>query len=311
MQALYGGTALSPFKTANLLTALQAVGPAPEAVSARFVHFLDRESLDSADREKLESLLQYGAAFTGEAGPASALVAPRPGTISPWSSKATDILGNCGLGHLGRIERGILFHFAADALARDWLPLIHDRMTQAVLPDVAAAGCLFRQQQAHPMAMVDVLAGGRGALVAANREMALALAYDEVDYLLENFLALGRNPTDVELMMFAQANSEHFRHKIFNASWTISGQARDESLFDMIRHTHRSSPDGVLSASRDNAAVMEGAVADRFFQDPRSLRYGHHREAVHILMKVETHNHPTAIAPFPGASTGSGGEIRD
>ena len=311
MQVLYGGTALSPFKTANLLTALQAVDPALEAVSARFVHFLERETLAPADREKLDSLLQYGAAFTGEAGPASVLVAPRPGTISPWSSKATDILGNCGLGHLGRIERATLFHFAADELAQGWLPLIHDRMTQAVLPDLAAAGRLFRQRQPRPMAMVDTLAGGRGALVAANREMALALADDEIDYLLENFQALGRNPTDVELMMFAQANSEHCRHKIFNASWTINGQAMDESLFDMIRHTHRSSPAGVLSAYRDNAAVMEGGMADRFFPDPRSRRYGHHREAVHILMKVETHNHPTAIAPFPGASTGSGGEIRD
>ena len=315
MQVLFGGRALSPFKTANLLTALQAVDPPPGSLSARFVHFIECDSLTAADRDTLDTLLCYGAPWPGEAGggagPASCIVVPRPGTISPWSSKATDILGNCGLRHLGRIERGVAFYFAAVPAAPAWLPLIHDRMTQAILPDVEAAACLFEHPAPRPMTQVDVLGGGQASLEAANRTMALALAPDEIDYLVENFRALGRNPSDVELMMFAQANSEHCRHKIFNAAWTLDGEARPQSLFDMIRHTHQKSPAGVLSAYKDNAAVMEGGVADRFFPAPRSRRYGHQREAVHVLMKVETHNHPTAIAPFPGASTGSGGEIRD
>ncbi|MCY4269089.1 MAG: phosphoribosylformylglycinamidine synthase [Gammaproteobacteria bacterium] len=313
MLVLFGGRALSPLKTANLLIALRAAGPAPGAVSARFIHFLECDEIAAADRETLTGLLRYGAEWSAEleTGPAGCVVAPRPGTISPWSSKASDILANCGLGHLGRIERGVAYRFAAGEVAPSWLPLIHDRMTEAVLPDAGAAIRLFAHQPPRPMRSVDILGGGRESLEAANREMALALAPDEIDYLLENFRVLGRNPTDVELMMFAQANSEHCRHKIFNATWTIDGQARPESLFDMIRHTHRAAPAGVLSAYKDNAAVMAGARAERFFPDPASRRYGHHREDIHILMKVETHNHPTAIAPFPGASTGSGGEIRD
>ena len=313
MQVLYGGTALSPFKTANLLSALQAVNPALGSVSARFVHFIESDAISAADEQVLKVLLRYGAHWPANArkNPASCLVVPRPGTISPWSSKATDILRNCGLAHLGRIERGIVYYFDAESIEPEWPPLIHDRMTQAVLPDVKEAACLFEHQQPRPMASVDILGGGRESLLQADREMALALAPDEIDYLCENFRTLGRNPTDVELMMFAQANSEHCRHKIFNASWTVDGERREHSLFDMIRHTWRSSPAGVLSAYKDNAAVMEGHEAERFFPHPDTRRYGYSREAAHILMKVETHNHPTAIAPFPGASTGSGGEIRD
>ncbi len=313
MQVLYGGTALSPFKTANLLSALQAVNPALGSVSARFVHFLDIDDVSASDEQVLEVLLRYGEEWPENAscGPQSCLVVPRPGTISPWSSKATDILRNCGLAHLGRIERGIVYYFDAESIEPEWPPLIHDRMTQAILPDVDEAACLFEHQPPRPMASVDILGGGRESLLRADREMALALAPDEIDYLCENFRTLGRNPTDVELMMFAQANSEHCRHKIFNASWTVDGERKEHSLFDMIRHTWRSSPAGVLSAYKDNAAVMEGHEAERFFPHPESRRYGYSREAAHILMKVETHNHPTAIAPFPGASTGSGGEIRD
>ena len=313
MQVLYGGKALSPFKTANLLSALRAANPAIHSVSARFVHFIESNEISAADERTLKVLLRYGAPWPvdASASPANCLVVPRPGTISPWSSKATDILRNCGLAHLGRIERGIVYYFDAEAIEPEWAPLIHDRMTQAILPDVKEAACLFEHQPPRPMASVDVLGGGRESLLRANREMALALAPDEIDYLCENFRSLGRNPTDVELMMFAQANSEHCRHKIFNASWTIDGERREHSLFDMIRHTWRSSPAGVLSAYKDNAAVMEGHESERFFPDPDTRRYGYSREAAHILMKVETHNHPTAIAPFPGASTGSGGEIRD
>ena len=313
MQVLYGGTALSPFKTANLLSALRAANPAIGSVSARFVHFIESNEIAAADEQTLKVLLRYGAAWAANAGtgPVRRLVVPRPGTISPWSSKATDILRNCGLAHLGRIERGIVYYFDAEPISPYWASLIHDRMTQAILPDVGDAVSLFEHHEPRPMASVDILGGGRESLSRANRAMALALAPDEIDYLCENFRSLGRNPTDVELMMFAQANSEHCRHKIFNASWTIDGERGEHSLFDMIRHTHHSSPAGVLSAYKDNAAVMAGHEAARFFPDPETRRYGYSREAAHILMKVETHNHPTAIAPFPGASTGSGGEIRD
>lgn len=313
MQVLYGGTALSSFKTANLLSALQAMNPAFKSVSARFVHFFEFGEISASDGQVLKVLLRYGEEWPEDAcsGPISCLVVPRPGTISPWSSKATDILRNCGLAHLGRIERGIVYYFDAELISPYWEPLIHDRMTQVILPDVDDAASLFDHHAPRAMASVDVLGGGRVSLEQANQEMALALAPDEIDYLHENFQALGRDPSDVELMMFAQANSEHCRHKIFNAAWTIDGENRKDSLFDMIRHTFRTSPDGVLSAYKDNAAVMAGHEADRFFPAPESHRYGYNREAVHILMKVETHNHPTAIAPFPGASTGSGGEIRD
>jgi len=313
MQVLYGGTALSPFKTANLLSALRAVNGALGSVSARFVHFLEFDEISSSDEQVLKVLLRYGEDWPEDArsGSPSCLVVPRPGTISPWSTKATDILRNCGLAHLGRIERGIVYYFDAESIDQGWTPLVHDRMTQAILPDVNEAARLFEHQQPRPMASVDILGGGRESLLRADREMALALAPDEIDYLCDNFRSLGRNPTDVELMMFAQANSEHCRHKIFNASWTVDGERREHSLFDMIRHTWRTSPAGVLSAYKDNAAVMEGYEAERFYPDPETRSYGYNREAAHILMKVETHNHPTAIAPFPGASTGSGGEIRD
>ncbi len=313
MQVLFGGTALSPFKAANLLSALRAANPALEAVSARFVHIFEIDRIPASDRPMLDRLLRYGAPWPehAAAGPASCVVAPRPGTISPWSSKAGDILRNCGLAHLGRVERGVVYFFDAGRVEREWLPLIHDRMTEAVLDDVDAAARLFEYRPPRPMTRIDLLGGGREQLARANREMALALAPDEIDYLYDNFRALGRNPTDVELMMFAQANSEHCRHKIFNAAWTIDGERKEYSLFDMIRHTRRISPAGVLSAYRDNAAVMQGHAAERFFPDPDTRVYANSREAAHILMKVETHNHPTAIAPFPGAATGAGGEIRD
>jgi len=327
-----GSPALSPFRLQKLLTALRQQVPAITRIHAEFVHFVDG-SLTIPDREVLARLLAYGPdrisarqlALVGEAGieehrhPFGAplfLVIPRPGTISPWSSKATDISHNCGLHQIRRIERGIAYYLEFERRLSDGelaalKPLLHDRMTEAVLEPGNEPAALFRQAQPAPLATIDILSGGRDALVVANGEFGFALSDDEMDYLLENFIRLERNPTDVELMMFAQANSEHCRHKIFNADWVIDGQRQAHSLFAMIRHTHQCHPTDVLSAYHDNAAVMAGFPAGRFFPDPVDGQYRYHPEDVHILMKVETHNHPTAISPFPGAATGSGGEIRD
>ncbi|NNG12808.1 MAG: phosphoribosylformylglycinamidine synthase, partial [Halobacteria archaeon] len=240
------------------------------------------------------------------------------GTISPWSSKATDIVHNCGLLNVLRVERGIVYtlelqHGAAltDADYAAIMPLLHDRMTEAVLFDINDTDGLFRHAEPAPFETIDVLGGGRVALEAANADLGLALSADEIDYLAENFTTLERNPVDIELMMFAQANSEHCRHKIFNASWIIDAKPQDNSLFNMIRESYRASPDDILSAYSDNAAVTKGFTVQRFFPDPESHEYLPHTEAGHLVMKVETHNHPTAISPFPGAATGSGGEIRD
>ena len=312
-----GSPALSPFRLEKLLATLRWRVPSIVDVYAEFIHFVDGR-LITHDRAVLDRLLRYGptAAQRHLTGEPTFLVVPRPGTISPWSSKATDIAHNCGLSHVRRIERGVAYYLEsaqplnpADLIALQ--PLLHDRMTEAVLELTADPAVLFAQAEPAPLATVDVLGGGREALVTANRELGLALSDDEIDYLLGNFIRLERNPTDVELMMFAQANSEHCRHKIFNADWIIGGVTQSRSLFAMIRHTHQRHSDGVLSAYSDNAAVMTGFPAGRFFPDSHDGQYRYHPEAVHILMKVETHNHPTAISPFPGAATGSGGEIRD
>ena len=317
-----GGAALSEFRLKKLLTAAQSRVPEVARIDTVFVHFVDVDSALSTEKHViLERLLAYGSAAENEGRFSDAdllLVVPRPGTISPWSSKATDIAHNCGLGEIHRIERGTAYHFvAADgAMLNDHQlallkPLIHDRMVEQVMDSLDDADALFAQAEPTPMTTVDILGGGREALVRANVEQGLALADDEIDYLVENFTALGRNPSDVELMMFAQANSEHCRHKIFNADWIIDGAPQDNSLFGMIRNTHKAHPEGTLSAYKDNAAVMTGSTGQRFFPSPENGRYGYSDEDVHILMKVETHNHPTAISPFPGAATGSGGEIRD
>ncbi|OGT72947.1 MAG: phosphoribosylformylglycinamidine synthase [Gammaproteobacteria bacterium RIFCSPLOWO2_02_FULL_57_10] len=322
MLVLPGVSALSAFKNAKLLSTIQSRLPAVRALNARFTHFADCEGALSADEhEVLNALLDYGTAAQSTVDTSSLdallrLVVPRPGTISPWSSKATDILQNCGLGRIKRIERGIAFRIestqplgAAEIAILD--SLLHDRMTQAVLSDLDSAVSLFQRAEPRQMQSVDILGRGKVALTEANQSMGLALAADEIDYLYDSFNHLNRNPNDIELMMFAQANSEHCRHKIFNASWTVDGQDKDISLFGMIRNTHAKSPANVLSAYKDNAAVMSGSVAGRFFPDAATKTYGYTEEPIAILMKVETHNHPTAIAPFPGAATGSGGEIRD
>ena len=318
MLQLPGGLALSDFRKNKLLTSLQTVVPAVTEIQASYLHFVDVEkTLGSDEIAVLDSLLHT------ESQPAMTspdahvfLVIPRPGTISPWSSKASDIAHNCGLSNVHRIERGILYHVVSDNSldTGDWTAiskLLHDRMTESVFSDVEEAQRLFYQSEPTPLNSIDILTGGRDALKKANTDLGLALAEDEIDYLVENFKTMNRNPTDVELMMFAQANSEHCRHKIFNADWVIDGKQQKKSLFSMIRNTHEKNPGGVLSAYHDNSAVMKGSKAGRFFAEPQSHQYEYHEEDIHILMKVETHNHPTAIAPFPGAATGSGGEIRD
>ncbi|ATB26685.1 phosphoribosylformylglycinamidine synthase [Melittangium boletus] len=320
MLTLRGAPALSEFRLAKLLARCQELEPSVASVYAEFVHFLDvPESLSEPERALVDSLLEYGPRLARQAPRGSLLlVIPRPGTLSPWSSKATDIFQNCGLKGVRRIERGTAY-WVADAAGQPLppersavlQPLLHDRMTQAVVAREEDAAILFTGHTAKSFTTVDVLSGGRAALVDANRALGLALADDEIDYLVERFTQLQRHPTDVELMMFAQANSEHCRHKIFNATWTVDGVAQERSLFQSIKNTYAAHPEGVLSAYKDNAAVMEGFEVERLFPEPASGEYRFHREPTHILMKVETHNHPTAISPHPGASTGAGGEIRD
>jgi phosphoribosylformylglycinamidine synthase len=320
-----GAPALSGFRLRKLLDRLRGSVGSVEWVEAHHIHFLDlaRELRDD-ERGTLLALLRYGSrsAAPGDASsvePTAGLplwVIPRPGTISPWASKATDIAHVCGLDAVRRIERGVEYRIGSrvslDAAAVSVLmPLLHDRMTETVIEDVGQAARLFSVEAPRPLRRVS-LATGRAALETANAELGLALSADEIDYLLEAFRSLGRDPSDVELMMFAQANSEHCRHKIFNADWVIDGTVRTKSLFAMIRNTHARAPQGVLSAYRDNAAVIEGVpFGRRWFPDPASGVYSARVEPIDILLKVETHNHPTAISPFPGASTGSGGEIRD
>ncbi|MDY0005875.1 MAG: phosphoribosylformylglycinamidine synthase [Spongiibacteraceae bacterium] len=321
MLILPGSPALSAFRIQKLYDRLSAELPGLRTIGSRYLHFAELSApLSAAQQAVLEQLLDYGPRMDPDpaSSPASGqllLVIPRPGTISPWSSKATDIAHNAGLDQVLRLERGIAYYLDAPALSAAQreaaAAALHDRMVEAVIDRVEDAAQLFRHEQPAPLSTVDVLGRGRPALDQANRELGLALADDEIDYLVDSFEALGRNPTDVELMMFAQANSEHCRHKIFNASWTIDGEAQDRSLFQMIKYTHERGGEGVLSAYADNAAVVVGSRAGRFYPQPESCEYAYHDEDIHLLMKVETHNHPTAIAPFSGAGTGAGGEIRD
>ena len=263
-----GGAALSAFRLDKLNARIHAVRPDARVVAARFWHFVEVDrALDPAEAATLDRLLTYGAPASA-AGGREVLVTPRPGTISPWSSKATDIANHCGLGAVRRIERGTVYHLDAAGDIGAILPLLHDRMTEAVLGSVDAADALFRHVPPKPLTTVDVLARGREAIDEANRAFGLALAPDEMDYLVAYFTSHRRNPTDVELTMFAQANSEHCRHKIFNASWVVDGEPQPHSLFGMIRTTHAANPQGTVSAYSDNAAVMEGAVVRRFFADP-------------------------------------------
>ncbi|MFZ2168340.1 MAG: phosphoribosylformylglycinamidine synthase, partial [Methylococcaceae bacterium] len=317
MLKIPGTLALSDFRVKKLLAELQAVEPIITAVSARFVHFVDIENdLNDNQTTLLNQLLSYGSMQSAEVQHfESLLVVPRPGTISPWSSKATEIAQRCGLSAIKRIERGIEYQLIANnplsiSAKTQLSTLLHDRMTQTVLFDNVEPD-LFAQHQPKPLLSIMVIEQGRDALVQANSQLGMALSDDEIDYLTASFQNLGRNPTDVELMMFAQANSEHCRHKIFNADWAIDGVEQAESLFGMIRNTADKSPEGILSAYHDNASVAVGSKAQVFIRNAQTFEYGYVEEDAHLLMKVETHNHPTAISPFPGAATGSGGEIRD
>lgn len=313
-----GSPALSDFRIQKLTDNLRQFIPGLQSCYAEYMHFVDVEGeLSKEQQQLLARLLDYGPlAETHEPAGELLVVIPRPGTISPWSSKACDIAHNCGLEKIHRLERGIAYYIdSADALntaqRQQLADLVHDRMVESVLHSLDEVQCLFETAAPQPMTTVDVLEGGREALDLANTRLGLALAEDEIDYLVDSFVELKRNPSDVELMMFAQANSEHCRHKIFNASWTIDGEQQPLSLFKMIRNTNEVGGQDVLSAYSDNAAVVKGSRAGRFYPEPGSGRYRYHEEDIHLLMKVETHNHPTAIAPFPGAGTGSGGEIRD
>ncbi|MBZ0333369.1 phosphoribosylformylglycinamidine synthase [Marinobacter sp. JH2] len=318
MLELRGAPALSPFRSRKLHSRIQDMVPDVEHVYAEFMHFVDLDDdLSGTEQAILDRLLTYGPSVEVEAQDGVLfLVVPRPGTLSPWSSKATDIARNCGLRQIRRIERGIAFYIrSSNKLGLEQrekiAALLHDRMTQKVFHEMGGAELLFSNEEPRRLGRVPIVSGGRAALVEANARLGLALADDEIDYLVESFIRLERDPTDVELMMFAQANSEHCRHKIFNASWDIDGEAQEKSLFAMIKNTYEMNSEGVLSAYKDNASVIVGSDAGRFYPAPGTGVYSYNREPVHILMKVETHNHPTAIAPFAGAATGSGGEIRD
>ena len=330
MLILPGSNALSVFRSQRLLNQLQAVAPAIASVQARFYHFIDASApLSPQDTERLTAMLTYGEPVPEtlyEGALEEFFVIPRLGTISPWASKATDIAHNCGMAHVHRIERGVAYKVILKSgilgtgigapkrlsleEAQAVAALLHDRMTESVLRSADEAVRLFDELEGKALEAIDVLGQGRDALVRANTELGLAMSDDEVDYLHEAFTKARRNPTDVELMMFAQANSEHCRHKIFNADWVIDGVKQDKSLFQMIKNTHQLQPKGTIVAYSDNSSIIEGASVTRFY--PRAGgEYAPSTELVHTLMKVETHNHPTAISPFPGASTGAGGEIRD
>ena len=309
---LRGGAAFSASRVARLLQHLREDAPALKEVRAEQWFFVAAQApLAAETRARLCELLGGHEAAMPAPG-TGLLVVPRLGTISPWSSKATDIARQCGLGEVERIEHGTFYTFetAGRCDPATLAPHLHDRMTESVLADMKEAAALFHHYAPQPLASIDVLGGGRGALTTANIELGLALSDDEIDYLVDAFTKAGRNPTDVELTMFAQANSEHCRHKIFNADWQIDGRDMPSSLFGMIRETHAAQPRGTVVAYADNASIMEGAEVD-VLQPGRDGAWTYQRQLTHMLTKVETHNHPTAISPFPGAATGAGGEIRD
>ena len=318
MLEMPGQPALSDFRLAKLTRALQRKDDRVKTVQARFSYFVElAEPLSQLQHQRLKALLLSG----DKPGKLSATatkvtVIPRPGTISPWSSKATDIALACDLGSVRRIERGICFGLQLKGqIAQEDLQVLKaelfDRMTEAALDSSDDAVALFDHHEPSPLQTIALMESGRDALARANTDLGLALSDDEIDYLVSCYTDLQRDPTDAELMMFAQANSEHCRHKIFNASWVVDGETKEERLFPMIRSTTAASPDGILSAYSDNAAVIEGAQGLRLMPEPDSREFAYSDESIHIVMKVETHNHPTAISPFPGAATGSGGEIRD
>ncbi|MDO8413323.1 MAG: phosphoribosylformylglycinamidine synthase, partial [Gallionellaceae bacterium] len=319
-RTLPGKAALSSFRLEKLRAAVKIAAPDVQLEEARHWYFISLNSaLSDADSKLLYRLLGLAESSDSDMGEMHRiLVVPRLGTISPWSSKATEIARHCALPTVSRIERGVVYylktgkgHGLSRTALKALLPLLHDRMTESVVTElVGVEKKIFAESAPQPLSTVDILQGGSAALSAANYELGLALSNDEIDYLVENFTRLERNPTDVELMMFAQANSEHCRHKIFNADWVIDGEPQAISLFGMIRNTHKLHPAGTVVAYSDNSSVIEGARVERFYPHENG-GYAYSAELTHTLMKVETHNHPTAISPFAGAATGAGGEIRD
>jgi len=317
MLIVQGGHALTDFRIQQLQPQLQAITSKVMHFTANYTYFIQSSGeLSAEEHKKLDALLHSVTESPERVSDKLILVLPRIGTISPWSSKATDIAHNCGLKNVQRIERGrsylISLREAFTQTEQEQVAaILHDRMTESFCFNLDDADSLFKLEDKRQLLSVDFNNDAKAALQQANQEMGLALAEDEIDYLIEKYQQLDRMPTDVELMMFAQANSEHCRHKIFNASWKVDGEAKQQSLFGMIKNTYKHSPENILSAYSDNAAVMAGHTATRFHVNAANHQYQFDNEEVHILMKVETHNHPTAISPYPGAATGSGGEIRD
>lgn len=315
--SLGGEAALSPFRIDKIRhKSLRLQLDNDIEITCEYRYFVAISSiLSKQDHHKLLQLLHAHEISNTMANGTQILIIPRLGTISPWSSKATDIAHNCGINNIERIERGLLYTFSRKLNQQeqlDWASLLHDRMIESVLYTIHEAKQLFEHIAPQTFSSIDILNEGKSALDKANLHMGLALSTDEIDYLIDNYHELQRNPTDVELMMFAQANSEHCRHKIFNADFVIDDQPMPKSLFGLIRDTHHAHPQGTLVAYKDNSSIISGANVERFY--PRSNeqhKYSFNLEKTHILMKVETHNHPTAIAPFAGAATGAGGEIRD
>ena len=311
MLTLFGKSCLSSHKQSSLLKKINQSSCKVNNISARYVYFIDGEVPDNKQKI-LQEILNYGFDddITVNDKDSLILVTPRIGTISPWASKATDIAHNVGLNSIKRIERAIAYYINGtdkEAIASN----LYDRMVESVLYDFDDAKKLFVTSEPKPLSHIDILSMGKDALVKADKELGLALSQQEISYLVEVFTKLNRNPTDVEIYMFAQANSEHCRHKIFNSSWEIDGEIQNQSLFSMIKNTYEKNNTGVLSAYKDNASVIKGNKGGRFFPSSNNNKYEYYNEDVNILMKVETHNHPTAIAPFEGSATGSGGEIRD
>ena len=307
-----GKTALSAFRVDRLNAALTRIPSACRVLSAQTVYFVLGDDLSAAQRERVAGVLEARGPATANA---DCWVLPRVGTISPWSSKATDILRDCGV-DVQRVEHGVAFRLlnAPAVDTAEWTVVIgqlHDPMTQSVLTRLDDAAGSFVANAPAPLATITLGTHPVAALRKANQRLGLALANDEIEYLAKHYADIGRDPTDAELMMFAQANSEHCRHKVFNASFSIDGKLRDQSLFAMIRNTHALSPAHTLSAYSDNAAVIAGSRGVRLRADPGSCVFRESEEEIPYAIKVETHNHPTAISPFPGAATGSGGEIRD
>ena len=312
-----GPASHSPFKLESLLRRLQSIDQNIDDLGARFIHLIDSKNDPDEEQDRiLDSILEYGPDWPfGTDEGFKVFTLPRFGTTSPWSSKATDIAKVCGLTSIEKIERGVVFTLALkdkdSAPSKEAIEMLYDRMTEVVITDLNQAKEIFSSLEPQPFSDVDILSDGKKALETANIELGLALNNDEIDYLLEQFTKLNRNPTDAELMMFAQANSEHCRHKVFNADWVIDGVDKERSLFQMIKNTYEASSRNVLSAYKDNAAVIGGHKADWFLPHLDDQKYGRFHDEIHTMMKVETHNHPTAISPYPGAATGSGGEIRD